>query len=164
MDDHLRTTEGGGGGDGEGPYRTDPEAPDAGGRLDLGALDPTLDPARLSHVVRRIGARAASELARRASQDTGTSTVPLDEPAIAIVQVMRGWQRVLWPAAAVIVLASLATLGVVEYPAAEGETAGGESAESQLAQAIGVPAYIAEWVAEGELPAPGQLVFSEEEQ
>ena len=159
MDDDSRTTEGGGAGDGEGPYGTDPEAPAAGGRLDLAALDPTLDPERLSYVVRRIGARAASELARRASQDTGTSTVPLDEPAIAIVQVMRGWQRVLWPAAAAIILASLATLGLVEYPAAEGE-----SAESQFAQALGVPASIAEWVAEGELPAPGQLVFSEEEQ
>jgi hypothetical protein len=160
MDDDLRTTKGGG--DGDSPHETDPEAPDGGGRLDLAALDPTLDPERLSHVVRRIGARAASELARRADQDTDAITAPFD--AIAIVQVMRGWQRVLWPAAAAIVLASLATLRVVEYPTAEAETAEGGTAESQLAQAIGVPAYIAEWVVEGELPAPGQLVFSEEEQ
>lgn len=155
MDDDIRITKG----NGQGAHGADSERPDAEDRLDLTALDPTADAERFGHVVRRIGARAASELARRASADVSARARSFDQPAIAVVDVMRGWQRVLWPAAAAIALVSLATLGLVEYPTTEGV-----SAESQLAQALGVPASLAEWVAEGELPEPGLLVFSEEEQ
>jgi hypothetical protein len=76
-----------------------------------------------------------------------------------VVRVIRGWQRVLWPVAAAITLASLATLRFIERPSTE---AG--SADAQLAQALGVPAYMANWVAGGDIPGPAELVFSEEEQ
>lgn len=127
--------------------------------IDLSALDPTADPERFEPLIRSIAARAASELERRSGQHTRAPGQPFDGPAIQVVQVIRDWQRVLWPVAAVIALASLATLRLVEPP-----SAANGSAESQLAEALGVPTYIASWVASDQIPDPAELVFSTEEQ
>jgi hypothetical protein len=128
-------------------------------RIDLSVLDPTADPTRFEPLVRSIAARAAGELTRRSGHAASPEIAALDELAIAVVRVIRGWQRVLLPVAAAITLASLATLRLVEHPPAETG-----SADVQLAQALGVPAYVADWVSGDEIPGPAELVFSEEEQ
>lgn len=147
MDDDLRARGGG------------PTGGGAGERIDLSPLDPTVDPERFEPLVRSIAARAAGELTRRSNRSAPAPNRPLDGPAMEVIKVIRGWQRVLLPAAAVIALASLATLRLVEHPS----SATG-SADSQLAQALGVPAYMASWVAGEEIPGPAELVFSQEEQ
>jgi hypothetical protein len=156
MDEDLHATGRGAGGGGPDDRE---DGIDMSERIDLSALDPTADPGRFEPLVRSIAARAASELTRRGGQSADAINRPFDEHAITVVKVIRGWQRLLWPVAAAITLASLATLRLVEHPSTETE-----SADSQLAQALGVPAYMASWVSGDEIPGPAELVFSQEEQ
>ncbi|UCC84969.1 MAG: hypothetical protein JSW46_08675 [Gemmatimonadota bacterium] len=113
-------------------------------RIDFSALDPTADGDRFEEKVERINAVVAPALAvRRASA--------------SVFGQVAGWWRPLLAAAAIAGVVSAATLALVEGPALESES------EIGVAEAIGVPEQIAQWVRSEELPDPSELLIALEE-
>jgi len=112
--------------------------------VDLSALDPTRDPARLERTVQAILDRAAPELARRRRGSTG------------ILAELAGWRRPVLAAAAVVLV-----LGAGLLAGYEAIRPGSE--ETALTEAIGVPRQLAGWVAaDGDrLPSAAAVLFGE---
>ncbi len=115
-------------------------------RIDFSSLDPTGDPERFEGIVRSIGERAAAELAaRRARSDV-------------FGEISRWWRPML-AAAAVTGIISIGTLTQVEPNAPMLA-----SREVGLAEAIGVPTQLAEWVRSDEAPTTTELMLSLEDE
>jgi len=113
-------------------------------RIDFSALDPTAEGDRFEEAVGRIRAAAAPALAARRAR-------------VGVVGQVAGWWRPLLAAAAIAGIVSAATLALVEEPALESES------EAGVAEAIGVPEQIAQWVRSDELPGPSELLVALEE-
>ncbi|UCC74690.1 MAG: hypothetical protein JSV86_09110 [Gemmatimonadota bacterium] len=113
-------------------------------RIDLSALDPTTDAERFEEVVGRINAAVAPAMAARRAGATVFGQVA-------------GLWRPLLAAAAIAGVISAATLALVQSPAPENE------AEIGLAEVIGVPQQIAQWLRSDESPDPSELLIALEE-
>lgn len=111
-------------------------------RIDLSALDPAADPARLERSVGVIAARLAPSLRRRR------------EPAPALWLQLAGWRRPVLAAAALVVVASVVALVSPRPTAISAADGGGRT----LAEAAGVPAAVASWV-EGGAPLSDEAVL-----
>ncbi|UCF21184.1 MAG: hypothetical protein JSU87_07300 [Gemmatimonadota bacterium] len=111
-------------------------------RIDFSALDPTRDSERFESTVRAISAAAGPQLAARRARSN------------VIVQVY-GWWRPVLAAAAVIGVVSLGALSRTELSVpANTET------EIGVAEAMGVPQQIAQWVRSDEVPTPAELLVT----
>ncbi len=109
-------------------------------RIDFSPLDPTRDPERFDGIVRSIVGAASTELADRRARATVFGQVSL-------------WWRPLLAAAVItgiVALAALASLEDSDQPAA---------ASTGLAEALGVPDPIAEWVRSDQVPTPAELLI-----
>ncbi len=113
-------------------------------RIDFSALDPTAERERFEETVGRINAAVAPALAARRAR-------------LGVFGQVAGWWRPLLAAATIAGIVSAATLALVERPASESER------EIGMAEAIGVPEQIAEWVRSDELPDPSELLIALEE-
>ena len=113
-------------------------------RIDFSALDPTAEGERFEEAVGRINAAAAPALAARRAR-------------VSVFGQVAGWWRPLLAAAAIAGIVSAATLALVEGPALEGES------EVGVAEAIGVPEQIAQWVRNDESPDPSEVLIALEE-
>lgn len=111
-------------------------------RLDLSALDPAHDRS-LDGLVRAITARAAPELARRAASGSPFT-------------VLAGWARPTLAAAAALAAVSLVGLGIARSGAAVVPLRG-------VPEELGLPAPVAEWVAEGRTPTRDDLLIAMED-
>lgn len=111
-------------------------------RLDLSVLDPGADQLRWERLVRRINEAAASELARRAALRG------------SVVGVLAGWARPMIAAAASVALASASVLAL-----AGREPLGPEPGQS-VAEALRIPAPVAEWVADERSPDMTDLLLA----
>ena len=107
---------------------------------DLAPLDPALDPPRWERMVGGIMAAAGPELERRAA---------LPQPGMLLL--LSDWMRPAASAAALLAAAAAAFL-VVRAPA------GSTAAETGLADALGYPVAVAEWVEDGRTPSVESLV------
>ena len=107
-------------------------------RTDFAGLDPTSDPERFEDIVASIMAAASDELEARRYRSN------------ALGQVV-GWWRPLLAAAALTGIVSVAALASVDTDP--------QTLESQIgiAEAIGMPEQIAEWVRSDEVPEPAEL-------
>jgi hypothetical protein len=110
-------------------------------RVDLSPLDPMEDRVRYERLVRRILDAADPELVRR-TREAGT---------LALVA---GWARPALAAAAIIAALALGGLGAMHRQAAQ-------PADS-MADALGVPAPAADWLANGREPTTDDLVLAME--
>jgi hypothetical protein len=110
-------------------------------RIDFSALDPTAEAERFEEIVGRIGASAAPALAARRAQ-------------ASVFGQVAGWWRPLLAAASIAGIVSAATLALVQGSALESE------AEIGVAEAIGVPEQIAQWVRSDESPDPSELLIA----
>ncbi len=107
--------------------------------IDLSAIDPSTDTARFERTIASITTAAADQLAARRTN------------ADAIVLLAR-WRRPMLAAAAIAALISgtiMATVRVPDYSVAP-ETDG-------IAEAMGVPAAVAQWMAGDQLPTTADL-------
>lgn len=111
---------------------------------DLAPLDPARDPQRWERMVGGIVAAAGPELARRAAQ-----------PQPGMLLLLSGWMRPTVSAAALMAAAAAAFL-VTQGPA------GAPAAEAGLAESLGYPTAVAEWVYGGETPSVEALVAAME--
>ena len=109
-------------------------------RVDLSPLDLTEDQLAYERLVRRVMDAAGPELARRARAAT-----PL--------ALLSGWARPMLTAAAIIAALALGAIMATERPAGTAET-------GSMADALGVPAPAAEWLAEGREPTEADLVLA----
>jgi hypothetical protein len=109
-------------------------------RLDLGALDPRADAERWASLVRRVNAAAEGELARRAA-GAGWSIVPAQ------------WARPILAGAVVLVIVSLSVLRMTPGDAA---AQGGQT----IAEALGIPTPVAEWLTEERSPVEDDLLLA----
>jgi anti-sigma-K factor RskA len=127
------------------------------GRLDLGALDPERDRARLDRSARAIAARLAPSLARRRAR-------PADAWSL-----LAAWRTPVLATAAAIVVVSVVTL--VSLPrtharAASATVAAVTSAASSataststsLSEAAGLPGAVASWVESDAPPVPSKTL------
>lgn len=114
-------------------------------RIDFSPLDPTRESEKFEEIVRSITAAAARELAARSAQTGVVGQVAL-------------WWRPLLAAAAITGIVSLVALARLETAASA------ETTELGLAEAIGVPTQVAEWVRGDELPTPTELLVTLESQ
>lgn len=108
---------------------------------DLAPLDPSRDPARWERMVAGVMAAAGPELARRASQ-----------PQPGMLLLLADWMRPTVSAAALLAAAAAAFLvtgGPVRTSTASG---------AGLADALGYPTAVAEWVDGGQAPSLEALV------
>jgi len=107
--------------------------------IDFSPLDPTTDQERFKAMVEGIVARAAHELATRRTRFN---------PFIQLAS----WRRPMLAAAAVVavVSATILTRTQVPQPAVEPETDG-------IAEAVGVPVELAQWIWDGEVPTTADL-------
>jgi hypothetical protein len=114
-------------------------------RVDLSAVDPTLDRDRLEGAVGRIVRSAEPELAarRRASS------------AIALIAT---WRRPMLAAAALVLVIGASVL--IEVPQRDP----GPAAPQRLAQTLRIPSTVAGWMMADDVPTPAQLLalFAEE--
>ena len=114
-------------------------------RIDFGVVDPTRDPERFERVVGSVMERAGPELAARRRRR-------------GVLGEISSWWKPTLVAAAVAgllyvgVLAGIPTEDVPE-DVPEEETAG-------IAEAIGVPSTVAEWVRSGESTTPEELLLT----
>lgn len=108
-------------------------------RTDLRPVDPTSEHDRFEGIVARVMAAAEVELAARRARRS------------VVVQVA-GWWRPLLAAAAITGIISLVSLASSDGSAAS------STAEPGLAEAIGIPSQIAEWVRSDETPTTAELV------
>jgi negative regulator of sigma E activity len=113
-------------------------------RIDFSGLDPTADAERFDDIVDSIGEAAAPALAARRAR-------------AGVFGQVSGWWRPLLAAAAIAGIVSAATLAGVQTPAVESEE------ELGLAEAIGVPQQIAQWVRSDEVPEPAELLLALED-
>lgn len=112
--------------------------------LDLTPLDPTADEARFGQLVASISGRAADELARRRARSSTIAQLAL-------------WKRPMLIAAVVIGIVSISVLARTQSTAPLVEEPTG------VAEAIGVPVELAQWVRSGQVPDPGELLVAVEE-
>ena len=107
--------------------------------IDFSPLDPTTDHERFEAMVEGIVARAAHELAPRRTRFN---------PFIQLAF----WRRPMLAAAAVVavVSATILTQYRAPQPAEGGETDG-------IAEAVGVPVELAQWIWDGEVPTTADL-------
>lgn len=110
-------------------------------RVDLSPLDPTMDRLRYERLVRRILDAADPELERRAA-------------AAGPLALVVGWARPTLAAAAVIAAIALGVLVATDR--------GGVEPMDFMADAFGVPAPAAEWIADGRGPTASDLVLAME--
>jgi hypothetical protein len=110
-------------------------------RFDFSALDPTRDPERFGALVRSISSAAGPELAARRARANVFGQVA-------------GWWRPLLAAAAVI--------GLVSAVAMTRWGANGQAVSTDfgVAEAMGVPEQVAQWVRSDELPTPAELLVT----
>ncbi len=108
--------------------------------IDLSPLDPTRDAEHFEQVVSAITARAADELARRAR-------------ATPIIELAR-WRRPMLAAAAVLAIISLTVMSRLELPDTNAEATTG------VAEALGVPSELAQWMWTDELPTTADLFLA----
>jgi hypothetical protein len=113
-------------------------------RVDLGPLDPTADRQRFEEKVAAIMAAAGEELTARRYRHNALGQVAV-------------WRRPLLAAAAVVGIVSAAALATIDTPSSATE------ADTGLAEAIGVPAQVAEWLSSDELPGLAELLMLEGE-
>ncbi len=113
-------------------------------RIDFSPLDPARDAERFDGVVRSILAAAGPTLAARRSRAGVFGQVGL-------------WWRPLLAAAAITGIVALATLAGIE------DAIQPSPAPTGLAEALGVPEQIAEWVRSDQAPAPVELLIGPEE-
>lgn len=109
-------------------------------RIDLTALDPRAHPDRWDEMVRNVSRRAAPELERRRA--SGAGMLWLAHAA-----------RPILAAAAVLALLSGALFGLTHRPT---ESAGASS----IAEALGFPVPVAEWLADGRTPDDTDLLLA----
>lgn len=110
---------------------------------DLAPLRPSLDPDRWGRMVGAVEAAAAPELARRALL-----------PDAGVMMLLSSWRRPALTAAAVASL--LAGVFMLQgTPAATAETPG-------LAESLGYPATVTEWVEGGSMPSVEELLLAME--
>jgi hypothetical protein len=108
-------------------------------RIDLSSLDPTQDAERFDAIVRSISAAAAGELAARRARTS-------------VVGQVASWWRPLLAAAAIVGIVSIGALARLQASSGVSET------EAGLAEAIGMPQQIAEWVLTEDVPTPTELL------
>jgi hypothetical protein len=113
-------------------------------RIDFSRLDPTADSERFEGLVDSIVEAAAPELARRRAQASVVGQVGL-------------WWRPLLAAAAIAGIISIGALLSYDTPSPTTDT------EMGIAEAIGVPVQIAEWVRSEGVPTTEELLFGLEE-
>jgi hypothetical protein len=111
-------------------------------RIDLRALDPTLDPERFQRLVAGIGRGAAAELAARRARAT-------------VIGQITAWRRPMLAAAATLLIVS----GAVLWSTREDDSREGMG----VVEAVGVPTSLASWVRSGDMPGPGQLLLALQE-
>ena len=116
-------------------------------RIDLGALDPARDPARLERSARAITARVAPVLAARRAQRADAWAL------------LAAWRRPVLAAAAAIVVISVVTLVRTPRPAARAATAATVVAttgasNTSLSEAAGLPGAVASYVEADVPPSP----------
>jgi hypothetical protein len=113
--------------------------------FDFSPVDPTADPERFDQLVESIIARAAEELAARRMRTN---------PVLQIA----AWRRPMLAAAAVVAVLAGTVLTRVRVPDAvtTAETDG-------IAEAVGVPVELAQWLWDGTVPSTADLfgVFEE---
>ncbi len=109
-------------------------------RIDFSPLDPTRDTERFDGIVRTIMEVTGPGLAARRSRASVFGQVGL-------------WWRPLLAAAAITGIVALAALARLEDSA---QTA---AAPTGLAEALGVPEPIAEWVRSDQVPTPAELLI-----
>ena len=109
---------------------------------DLAPLDPSRDPARWERMVAGVMAAAGPELARRASQ-----------PQPGMLLLLADWMRPTVSAAALLAAAAAAFL-VTGGPVQTSTASGG------LADALGYPTAVADWVDDGQTPSVEALVVA----
>lgn len=114
-------------------------------RMDFSPLDPVQDAERFDGVVRSIMAAAGPTLAARRSRAGVFGQVGL-------------WWRPLLAAAAITGIVALAALARIE------DSAQPSLAPTGLAEALGVPDQIAEWVRSDQAPTPAELLVGQEEE
>ncbi len=112
-------------------------------RIDLTPVDPTHDASRFDDLVRSSMDRAAGELAaRRARVDT-------------LAQLAK-WRRPMLAAAVVIAVIASTLMLLLRREVPVATTAG-------IAEAVGVPDQLADWLRSGEMPGAADLLFVFEE-
>jgi hypothetical protein len=104
------------------------------GRFDFSALDPRHDSARFDRSVAAVVAGSAPELARRRASRS-------------VLGQIAWWERPVLIAAAILGLAAISTLAVLESEAAP------VAGEQTWSSAIGVPAHLTGWVERGQTPS-----------
>jgi hypothetical protein len=114
-------------------------------RIDFSSLDPTEDRERFDDIVRSITEAASGQLAaRRARAD--------------VFAQLASWWRPLLAAAAIMGIVSIGALARSQTVTTPAET------EIGLAEAIGVPEQIADWVWSEEAPTAAELLVALEEE
>lgn len=108
-------------------------------RIDFSPLDPTRDPERFDGIVRSIVGSASSQLVARRARATVFGQVSL-------------WWRPLLAAAAITGVVALAALARLDDSAQA-------AAPTGLAEALGVPDPIAEWVRSDQVPTATELLI-----
>jgi len=116
-------------------------------RIDFSPLDPTEDAERFEDIVASISQAAAPALAARGARASVVGQLGL-------------WWRPLLAAAAITGIVSVGAL--LHYQASTTRIA--ELEEVGIAEAIGVPSQIADWVWSDEAPTTAELLFTLEEE
>jgi hypothetical protein len=111
-------------------------------RLDLTLLDPRADGLRFEQLVRDVRRAATPELVRRQAGPTLWG------------QIAR-WRRPIFAVSGLVALASTVVLAVVQPSA---------TAQTTMAEAIGLPGQVARWVQASDKPTPGDLLGLERSQ
>jgi hypothetical protein len=109
--------------------------------IDLSPLDPASDPERFERLIGAIRAQVAPVLAMSARRR-------------GVIEQIAAWRTPMLVAAAVVVAASAVLLVGARGAAAVVSGGGGP----HLAEAVGVPAPVAEWMRRGELPTSAELL------
>jgi hypothetical protein len=108
-------------------------------RMDFSSLDPTQDAERFEAIVHSITDAAANQLAARRARAT-------------VVGQVASWWRPLLAAAAIVGIVSIGALARFDVSGATTD------AEAGLAEAIGMPQQIAEWVIAEDVPTLTELL------
>ena len=110
--------------------------------VDLSAVDAFADPVRLEHAIGRVMARGAPLLARRAA-------------ARGVLPLLAGWAR---PALAM--AATVAAVSVGALASTGGSATAPTSMPAPVAEALGLPAPVSEWLVEGRDPVASDLIVA----
>jgi hypothetical protein len=114
-------------------------------RIDFSSLDPTLNAERFETAVRAIGAAAGAELGRRRARSS------------VVGQVGLWWKPLLAAAAITGIVSAGALLRFQASPSSDLQDVG-------IAEAIGMPDPVAEWVRSGEVPTTAELIEAMEDE